>query len=275
MRNHCHFTGTYRGAAHSVCNFQYRLSPKAWKLPVAIHNLKGYDGHLIVKALKSAFGRIDVIPQNMERYLSLTVGRLKFLDSFQFTPKGLDELAKTMTDDELKYTVATYPTADLPLIRRKGVYPYDHMDRFVRFDEVELPSQAAFHNKLSGDSCTDADYEHAAAIWNAFGCETMGDYHDVYLQLDVLLLVDFFENFRHTCLSYYGLDPLHYYTTPGLAWDAALRMSRGDLNLITNNDIYNMVDVVIRGGVLMISTRHAKLTIHLFHLMIQNYHDKT
>ena len=86
----------------------------------------------------------------------------------------------------------------------------------------------------------------------------MGDYHDVYLQLDVLLLADFFEKFRRTCLDYCKLDPLHYYTTPGLAWDAALRMSRVDLELITDENIYNMIEKCIRGGISIISTRHAK-----------------
>ena len=86
----------------------------------------------------------------------------------------------------------------------------------------------------------------------------MGDYHDVYLQLDFLLLTDFFEKFSKTCLSYYKLDSVHYYTTPGLVWYAALRMSKITLELITDVDIYNMVDTSIKGGVSMISTRHTK-----------------
>ena len=81
---------------------------------------------------------------------------------------------------------------------------------------------------------------------------------DVYLQLDVLLLVDFFETFRRTCLGFYSLDPLHYYTTPGLAWDAALRMSRVELELITDENIYNLIENSIRGGISMISTRYAR-----------------
>ena len=89
VRDHCHVTGAYRGAAHSVCNLNYRLNPKGWMLPVVMHNLRGYDGHLIVKALKSEFGKVSIIPQNMEKYVSISVGRLKFLDSFQFTPKSL------------------------------------------------------------------------------------------------------------------------------------------------------------------------------------------
>ena len=99
VRAHCHITGIYRGAAHSICNLQYRLNPISWKLPVVIHNLKGYDGHLIVKALRSEYGKIKVITQNMENYLLLTVGQLRFLDSFQSAPQSLDALAKTLADD--------------------------------------------------------------------------------------------------------------------------------------------------------------------------------
>ena len=134
--DHCHITGIYRGA----CNLNYRITPKSWKLPVVIHNLKGYDGHLIVKALKSEFGRVGVIPQNLEKYLSLIVGQLKFLDSFQFTPKSLDVLSKTLEDDEFNYLVESCTTSHVDLVRRKGVYPYDYMDSVERFDETELPA---------------------------------------------------------------------------------------------------------------------------------------
>ena len=72
----------HRRVAHDECNLMYRISKSGWKLPVVIHNLKGYDGHLIVKALNNLFDKVKVIPQNMEKYLSLTVGHLKFIDSF-------------------------------------------------------------------------------------------------------------------------------------------------------------------------------------------------
>ena len=132
------------------------------------------------------------------------------------------------------------------------------MNSFDRFEETALPSWESFFNKLSDSSCSDSDYTHAVNIWNVFGCESLGDYHDVYLLLDVLLLADFFEKFRRTCLDFHKLDPLHYFTTPDLACDAALRMSRVDLELITNENIYNMIENSIRGGISMISTRHAK-----------------
>ena len=251
--------GTYLGAAHTICNLQYRLNPKSWKLPVVIHNLKGYDGHLIVKALKSEFGKIRVIPQNLEKYLSLSVGQLRFRDSFQFAPQGLEGLSKTLEDDEFRYLVESYTNNHFDLVRCKTVYPYEYMDSFDRFEETELPSQESFYSKLLDSSCSDADYTHALSIYGMpLGVRQMGDYHDMYLQLDVLLLADFFEKFHRTCLDFYKLDPLHYFTTPGLAWDAALHMSRVDLELITNENIYNMVENSIRGGISMISTLHAK-----------------
>ena len=164
--------------------------------------------HLIVKALKTKFGKIRVIPHNMEKYLSPTVGQLKCIDSFQFTPKGLDVLAKTLADDEFRYLRESCTYNHFGLIRRKGVYPYGCMDSFDRFDEAKLP----FFSKLSGSPCSDSEYTHATRVWTALGCCTMADFHDIYLQLDVLLLTYFFERFRTTCLEYYSLDP--YIITP-------------------------------------------------------------
>ena len=101
-------------------------------------------------------------------------------------------------------------------------------------------------------------YTCNSSVWTAFGCKTIADYHDIYLQLDVLLQADIFEKLRATCLEYYSHDPVRYYTTPGLAWNAALRMSRVDLQLITDVDMYHFVENSIRGGISMISTRHTQ-----------------
>ena len=235
---------TLWGAAHCRCNLAYRISASEWKLPVAMHNLKGYDGHLIVKALKSEFvGEVRVIPENMETYLPITVFRLKFIDSLQFTPQSLDSLVKTLEIDEFKY--------EFELIKPKGVYPYDYMDSF-RFDESRLPSQHAFFSKLSDSPCADTENAHATEEWTAFECESMVDYNDIYLKCDVLLLADFFEKFRGSCLAHYSLDAVHYYTAPGLAWDATLRMTHVSLDI----DMYHFVENSIRGGISMITTRY-------------------
>ena len=106
--------GNTRGTAHS-CNLAHIISKSDWKLPVVMHNLKGYDGHLIVKAMKSEFGEVRIIPQNMEKYLSITVGRLNFIDSPQFDPQSLDSLTKTLEVDDLKYVREEFPKGGLSL----------------------------------------------------------------------------------------------------------------------------------------------------------------
>ena len=134
---------------------------------------------------------------------------MKFVDSFQFIPKSLDVLSKPLEDDEFRNLVESCTTSHFELVRRKGVYPYDYMDSFDRFEETELPPQDAFFDKLSGSPCSNSEYTHATRVWDAFGCETIADYHNVNLHLDVLLLADFFEKFRKTCLEFYSLDLLH------------------------------------------------------------------
>ena len=88
--------------------------------------------------------------------------------------------------------------------------------------------------------------------------KTFGDYHDVYLKTDVLLLADIFENFRDLCLTYYRLDPVHYFGTPGIAWDACLKLSNQELELITDPDMYLFVERAKRGGMSFIGHRYAK-----------------
>ena len=114
----------------------------------------------------------------------------------------LPYLVKTLECGEFKYLSESFISDHFELVRRKGVYPYDYMDSFDRFEETALPSQDAFFNNLSGSPCSDTEYIHATRVWDAFGCQTISDYHDIYLQLDVLLLTDFFEKFRRTCLEF-------------------------------------------------------------------------
>ena len=198
----------------------------------------------------------------MEKYLSNTVGRLKFIDPFQFTSQSLDSLVKTLEVDEFKYVREEFPIQHVfEHSKRKRVYPYDYTDSFARFDESRLPSQDSFFNKLSDIPCSDTEYAHATRVWAAFECESIVEYHDIYLKCDVLLLADFFEKFRATCLAYYSLDDVHYYTAPTLAWDVALRMSRVDLELITDVFMYHFIGNSIRGGISMIATRYARTNV--------------
>ena len=103
---------------------------------------------------------------------------------------------------------------------RKGVYPYEYMNGWEKFEEAGLPPKDAFYSRLNMFS--DQDYEHAQQVWNTMEKKTLGCYHDTYLKTDVLLLTDVFETFRNTCLKNYKLDPAHFYTAQGLAWQALL-----------------------------------------------------
>ena len=132
------------------------------------------------------------------------------------------------------------------------------MTDFEKLNVNKLPPKSKFYSRLNDSNITDEEYEHAQNVWKEFNCKTMRDYHDLYLKTDVLLLSDVMENYRNVCINNYGLDPLWYYTAPGLAWDAALKISKIGLELITNPDMYLLVENGIRGGISTIMKRYAK-----------------
>ena len=144
------------------------------------------------------------------------------------------------------------------LLARKGVYPYDYVTSIEQLKETKLPPKEAFYSKLYDEEISDEDYQHALNVWNTFKCQTLQDYHDLYLKTDVLLLADVFENFRKTSLKYYKLDPCHYYTVPGLAWDACLKVTKQELQLLKDYDMLMMFEKGIRGGITHISKRYAE-----------------
>ena len=271
VRDHCHITGKFRGSAHQECNLKLRIEPENIKIPVIFHNLRGYDSHFLMQEIgaivkkhtyKNYKGRememqINAIPNNMEKYMAFMLGdHLVFLDSFQFMSLSLDKLVSNLPKDDLKYTSQAFKGRRLELMTRKGVYPYDFMDSFEKFNQKELPTKEDFYSILNDQHISDEDYQHAKKVWNAFKCKNMGQYHDLYLGSDVLLLADVFESFRRTCLQYYKLDPCHYFTSPGLSWDAMLKMTKVELELMTDIDMYQFIEKGMRGGISYISHRH-------------------
>ena len=104
------------------------------------------------------------------------------------------------------------------LLLRKGVYPYEHMDSWERFNETSLLDQKAFNSEFDLEDCTDEDYMHYKKVFKELGLKNLGDYHDLYVQCDTLLLADVFENFRNKCIEIYELDPVHFLSAPGLTW---------------------------------------------------------
>ena len=132
-----------------------------------------------------------------------------------------------MSDNDFRYLTEEFGSKNLVLLKQKDAYPYEYMDSFKRFNEEKLPDKEYFHSSVkdgaAGDNgkkldgyISDEDYLTCKKIWNEFNMKYMGDYYDHYLKKDVLLLVDFFKKFIDTCLKFYGLDPCHYFSSPGL-----------------------------------------------------------
>ena len=128
------------------------------------------------------------------------------------------------------------------LLLRKGVYPYEYMDDWERFNETSLPSKESFYSNLNMEDIDDIDYRHGNNVFNKFKLNNLGDYHDLYVQSDTLLLADVFENFRDMCLKEYELDPAHFLSLPGLAWQACLKKTNIELELLTDYDMLLMVE---------------------------------
>ena len=273
VRDHCHFTGQYRGAAHNKCNLMCK-KPKI--LPVIFHNLQGYDAHLFIKQLARLEGDLNCIPSTEEKYISfsksikvggyycLKLGKMcpinfeiRFLDSFKFLQTSLRNLVSNLSPDDFCNTKHAFKR-NTELLTRKGVYPYDYVSSLEKLSETQLPPKEEFYSKLNDEDISDDDYQHALNVWNTFKCKSIRDYHNLYLKSDVLLLADVFENFRATCLKHYHLDPAHYYTSPGLAWDACLKTTGQQLQLLHDYDMLMMFERGIRGGKTHISKRYAE-----------------
>ena len=270
VRDHCHINGEFRGSAHNQCNRDFTITNK---IPVIFHNLKGYDSHFIMQEIgkiietntyvdkkgETRQHKINVIPNNMEKYMAFMLGyNLVFIDSLQFMNQSLANLAKNLPEDAFKYTSEVFKGEKLQLMKQKGVYPYDYMSNFDKFNDTQLPTKDEFYSQMNNTNITDEEYSHAQNVWNTFQLKTMSEYHDLYLKSDVLLLADVFENFRKTCLEYYRLDPCHYFTSPGLSWDAMLKMTEVNLELITDIDMYQFVEKGMRGGISYIANRYSK-----------------
>ena len=273
VRDHCHITGKFRGSAHQECNLKFRIKPENLKKPVIFHNLHGYDSHFIMQqigeiAKKHVYTNknrekqdlnIIAIPNNMEKYMAFRLGNhLTLIDSFQFMSSSLDKLVSNLPKDDLTYISKAFKGKRLNLISQKGVYLYDFMDSFEKFNQTELPTKDQFDSILNDQHITDDEYDYAKKVWKTCKIKTIGEYHDLYLGSDMLLLTDVFENFRKTCMQYYKLDPCHYFTSPGFSWDATLKNTNIKLELMTDIDTFQFIEEGMCGGVSYITNRHGK-----------------
>ena len=144
------------------------------------------------------------------------------------------------------------------MLLRKDVYPYEYMDGWHKFNETSIPSKKPFYSNLTMENITETDYIHANNVFKTFKLNNLGDYHDLYVQSDTLLLADVFENFRKACIKTYELDPAHFISLPGLAWQACLKKTGEELELLTDYDMLLMIEEGIGGGICHSVHRYAK-----------------
>ena len=260
VRDHDHITGKYRGAAHNKCNLQLR---KTYKIPVFFHNFRGYDSHLLVHALSEHQDiPIRVLGQSMEKYIILSWGKhIVFKDSLQFMNCSLEKLTANLLKsgkEKFKYLAEEYANEKLDLLLRKGVFPYDYMDRWENLDDEQLPSREDFFSKLRDEACDEEAYDHAQHVWREFKCKTLKDYMQIYLKGDVLQLADIFQEFRTVCSKNYHLDATHYISAPHLSWDAMMKHTDCHLDLLYDPAMFQLIDSGLRGGVCMISQRYSR-----------------
>ena len=144
------------------------------------------------------------------------------------------------------------------MLLRKSVYPYEYMDGWDKFNETSVPSKESFYSNLTMEKITETDYIHANIVFKTFKLNNLGDYHDLYVKSDTLLLADVFENFRKAYIKTYELDPAHFISLPGLAWQACLKKTGAELELLTDYDVLLMIEEGIRGGICHAVHRYAK-----------------
>ena len=326
VRDHYHYTGKYRGAAHNICNLRYKI-PK--EIPVVFHNGSTYDYHSIIKELVKEFeGNFECLGENTEKYTTFSVpikkkienkdleitNKIKFIDSYRFMSLSLSKLVDNLSEgihnnkcldcnpcldyvritkneklllkcfncnnyyknkfnkDLIKkfknaYSFCNSSTTDSSsserinkfiLLLRKGVYPYEYMDNWERLNETSLPSKESFYSNLNMEDIDDIDYRHGNNVFNKFKLNNLGEYHDLYVQSDTLLLADVFENFRDMCIKEYELDPAHFLSLPGLPWQTCLKKTSIELELLTDSYMLLMVEEGIRGGICHSIHRYAK-----------------
>ena len=229
-------------------------------IPVVFHNLAGYDAHMFIKELAKHGSKMGVIAKNTEDYISFSINvevdkyidkngeekpkeiTLRFIDSIKFMSSSLDSLVDNLAHGVGEFFgFENYSDHQHGLLIRKGIYPYEYMDNWDRFEETALPPASSFYSKLNMSGVSDQDYDHACKVWRDFEIKNLGEYHhDLYLRTDVILLANVFKAFRKVCLDNYGLDPAHFYTAPGLSWKACLKKTSIRLELLLDPDMLLM-----------------------------------
>ena len=264
VRDHCHFSGDYMGAACNKCNLSRKIRKD---FSVVFHNLKGYDMHHILKYGLGHFKSwtISCLPTSTEKFSSLFVHtqgiRIRFIDSLAFVNDSLKEAVKTLTTTP----ITTEMMGNNAITCSKGIFPYDFVTSLDVLQNTEsLPP--------IWDGITPEEYAEAQVCWRAAGCQTLLDYMMVYLKLDVLLLADVFQQFRQKSIYNNRLDPVNFFGVPGLSWASALITLKKSIELIQDMSMYEFFEAGIRGGMTFVNKHHVKASenVQIMYIDINN-----
>ena len=267
VRDHCHYTGQYRGPACTTCNIQ-ACPPKKTPIPFVFHNLN-YDLRQIINSFAKMTKveldehnncNINCIAGNSENYKTLNLNSYKFIDSMAFIMASLEKLIENVPDEKkMAMRKITNDPELFKLICKKGEFPYDWFDDFGKLSEdVTIPDIETFYNKIKDEHLSKEQYDDMMDTVQKFGIKNFKEFHDLYLKRDVYGLVDVFETFRDISVEAYGLDPAWYLGLPGFSWDAMLKKTSNEIELLTDVDMYMFFEKGIRGGMSKAVTRYFK-----------------
>ena len=220
----------------------------------------------MVSSLSQSLDKISKIDNDISKFDNNFASNMRSkVSSLSQSINKVSEINNKISYDELikkfpnTYQLCNNDRNKFGLLLRKGVYPYEYMDSWKRFKAESLPHKESFYRKLNKEGISDEDYAHAQKVWDALNIKKLGEYHDLYVQSDTALLADVFKSFRDKCLEIYELDPAHFLSAPGLAWQACLKKIQVELELLTDNDMLLMFEEGIRGGMCQATHRYAKV----------------
>ena len=260
VRDHCHKTGRYIGAACNKCNLARRYT-KSLQVPILFHNLRGYDLHHILKYGISSFKKwnLNPIPTTSEKFLSLIVNinknvTLRFIDSYQFLSESLSTLANLLPVKPLTSSIF-----DNTIINGKAVFPYDMATSISALESItSMPPK--WEDSLSKTIIPDVDYTKACKIWVQYGCRNLLEYMLLYMKLDIYLLADVCQAFRKKAKLDDGLEPFNFFGLPGFAWATAIKGLTHKVELISDPNMYQFFEAGIRGGMTFVNKHHVIAT---------------
>ena len=262
VKNHCHFTSKMLGYAHNKCNLRYKFKKDNvnddYLINVFAHNSQNFDQSFLIRALQNLDNKIpfSCLPRNSNKFISLQIGSFIFKDSYLFLNKSLDYLTKTIDDHDRISLKQEFGEENYQLLTKKGIYPYDYFDNIKKYNGQKLPNKEEFFNKINNKNISDEDYEHAKNVFEKFNCENLLDYSILYLKTDICHLSDVFQKFSKFAYETYELDPRHSYTLPGFSWQSMLKMTKIELELISDPDMYLFLMDSIRGGISVCNKKH-------------------